>query len=612
MPYHPSVRAVALACGMSLLSACGGGGGGGGGSSAPAPSPTSSTAANYICPSSDTDTSVARNGGVASATSEAPHTGFGRGHGPAPSTTLLGVAYSSQMEAAQHNALVAREQGLGATFVHSTVFAHVGITVHLLSVPSASGTAIESSLRSEPGVKEVGFVGRRQGLTVSQQYWPNNPYFNGFSTTVAPTPGATDPPSTYHVGPYEESNDVPGQWDMHAIGLGDAFEYSQSGNGSGITNASALGSSSIKIAIIDTGEDTQHPELSSKITYQKCFITYDGSQSTSNYTTDPLGHGTDVSGIAAAELNSGIGFAGAGGDVVIYGYRVFPTPDNSCLGDNPDNTCSADTTDIASAIDDAISKGVNVISMSLGGCDEATNQECCPNGIDPDPYEGPAVQAAISDGITVVAAAGNNGPDGEPPVQTGIDAPACGSGVIAVGATGLADGSDVGTPQFDSDGTVAAPLEYVAGYSQYGSPARDYQSSSAWGIVAPGGDAENDDDADDLHWIENIWTTTPFTANDAGNCEGDYPTDSGTADCRILIDGTSMATPHVAGAAALILSIGNSSYKSPAEIKALLCSTSDDLGSTYGSDEGCGRLNIYRAMAVAVGDSATPTPEPVP
>ena len=69
-----------------------------------------------------------------------------------------------------------------------------------------------------------------------------------------------------------------------------------------------------------------------------------------------------------------------------------------------------------------------------------------------------------------------------------------------------------------------------------------------------------------------------------------------------MIAGTSMATPHVAGAVALILSV-NGSYQSPSAMKALLCSTADDLADTH---QGCGRLNVYRAMATALGDLSPP------
>jgi subtilisin family serine protease len=436
---------------------------------------------------------------------------------------------------------------------------------------------------------------------VSAPYFTNDPYFTGFANPVAQNSGAAVPAPTFKVLPLVESAAVPGQWDMHVTRLEYAFAYGQVDNGSGVVaNAAALGSSSVKIAVIDTGQDTTHPELTSKIVYQRCFITNpsSGVQSTSTFTTDEDGHGTDVAGIAGAATGNGLGFAGAGGNVALYGYRVFPTPDDSCASDtSSDSQCSTDTQDIASAIQDAVNSHVNVISLSLGG-------SACSGGEDQDLTEGTAIADAIAANIVVVAAAGNG--SGPP-----LEAPACDPGVIAVGATALADGTTNASGK--TGGSATAPFEYVASYSDSGTPGAAPGSASAWGIVAPGGDPSDANDNDDLHWIDNIWTSTPFggstgDANFAGDCKGDYPSESGTVDCRVFIAGTSMATPHVAGAAALILAV-NPSYQSPTLMKQLLCTTAADIGDT---SEGCGRLDVYRAMATALHDPNIPSSSPVP
>jgi subtilisin family serine protease len=265
-----------------------------------------------------------------------------------------------------------------------------------------------------------------------------------------------------------------------------------------------------------------------------------------------------------------------------------------------DPQCGSDTNDVASAINDAVAHHVNIISMSLGGDVCGSGSGFASNG-DPDITEGTAVANAIAANIVVVAASGNGAPK-----TVGVGSPACDAGVIAVGATALADGTTNASGV--AGGTATAPIEYVTSYSQSGTT-NTYQSANAWGIVAPGGDPANDMDLDDLHWIENTWTSTPYEASPTdtsfqGECTDDYPNSTGKAspvDCRALIAGTSMATPHVAGAAALIIAV-NPSYQSPTLMKQLLCSTADNVGG----NQGCGRLNVYRAMATALNDPVLP------
>jgi len=535
----------------------------------------------------------------------------------ASSITRLAVTYSTSAFKAPvaGSRVTPQESATGASFVTQIPFSKDNHIMRVLNVPTASAAKAAAALRAQAGVVSVA-TGRqkRAALSVNTSYYTNDPYFQGF-TAAQNTAGANPAPSTYETLPYAESALVVGQWDMHAIQLEHAYEYSQANNGSNVTNPSALGSTSVNIAIIDTGEDANHPELASKIVRQRCFITNEAgtAQSTGDNTLDQDGHGTDVSGIAAADANNALGFTGAGGNVNIFAYRVFPTPDDNCANpDSTDDQCETDTADIASAITDAVNAGANVISMSLGGTpSNSTNSGCTGNGVDSDAAEGAAVTYAIEHNVIVVAAAGNGGTDGD---GEGVAAPGCDSGVIAVGATALDDGSTNGSGTLYG-GTAAAPVEYVASYSQYGSPASNPGSANAWGIVAPGGDPTGINDNDNLHWIFNIWTTTPFesTASDQrflGNCTPDYPNEnstSGTIDCTTLIAGTSMATPHVAGAVALILSV-TSAYSTPALMKGLLCSTADNLsisGST--PNQGCGRLNIYRAMATALGDTSPPT-----
>ncbi|HTC29181.1 MAG TPA: S8 family serine peptidase, partial [Candidatus Acidoferrum sp.] len=110
---------------------------------------------------------------------------------------------------------------------------------------------------------------------------------------------------------------------------------------------------------------------------------------------------------------------------------------------------------------------------------------------------------------------------------------------------------------------------------------------------------------------ENIWTSTPYMSSStdtsfAGNCAASTEYQE-AGNCRTLIAGTSMATPHVAGAAALILSAtggASSVYASPAAMFTLLCNYADNISDPH---QGCGRLNVYRAMAQALSDPNPPT-----
>jgi subtilisin family serine protease len=569
----------------------------------PSPTPTGSSSTAFTCPTNDTSIDgSARTAATGRVYRRPPSRAAVK---TSPSTGLLAVTYNRSTVLANRTQIAAREANAGTSFVREFDFTHTGLVTRVLQVAPSQATSVAAVLRAQPGVRSVAAAGGRRytSAVTAPGYITNDPYFQGFATTVPPVTGATTPPVTYSSPPYYQNSGVPGQWDMHAVKLEYAFAYSQTGNGSSVAvNAGALGSPSVKLAVIDTGEDSTHPELASKVLYQRCFITNaaGNAQSTSNFSTDPDGHGTDVSGIAAADTNNALGFAGDGGQISVYAYRVFPTPDDSCET-NPsssDPQCGADDVDIASALEDAVAQHVNVINLSLGGGG-------CTGGADDDPVEGDAIADAIAANIIVVAASGNSG--GSP-----LQAPACDAGVIAAGATSLDDGVPNGSGT-SVGGTAASPKEYVATYTTTGTTAAAPLLASAWGIVAPGGDPSSADvsgaNTDVLHWIENIWTSTPFDGSEAGNCASDYPvesTTSGTPDCRVDIAGTSMASPHVAGAAALILSATGGSgsiYQSATAMKSLLCTTADDIGDAR---EGCGRLNVYRAMAVALGDTSPP------
>jgi subtilisin family serine protease len=426
---------------------------------------------------------------------------------------------------------VANVAGLSAALnkIHATVIGEAragGAAVRIISLePSRVSEAI-GALQSLRSVRSVSRVAYRYAMSITA----NDPYFTGFG---AP-------------GPYFETSTSPGQWDMHVINAADAW------------NAVAFAPPvpAATIAVIDSGVDVTHPELSGgKITRTKCFVTFPAGsqQTTSSFVTDTDGHGTNVAGIADGNTNNGLGFASVAFSAPLLAYRIFPTTPSGGCENSTNPQCSTNTVDEASAIDDAVNHGAKVINLSIGGSCEAGDPEA------------QAVANAISHGVVVVAAAGNES-------AGQLDCPAADAGVLAVGASAL-----------DDSGTVK---EVVASYSNFLTT-----NGSGHYLVAPGGDPSGSSDNDDLHWIENIYSKT---AVQAGDCQPDLNSTSSTIDCRILIAGTSQATPHVAGAAALVLAV-RPAY-TPSQVAAALCNSAFNIND---SKQGCGRLDARAAVNYA-------------
>jgi subtilisin family serine protease len=180
------------------------------------------------------------------------------------------------------------------------------------------------------------------------------------------------------------------QWNMPHIGLETAWD-------------TTTGSSSITIAIADTGVDPTHPDLSSKLVAGYDFVNNDSDPS------DDEGHGTHVAGIAAAATNNNRGVAG-----VSWGSKIMPL---KVL----DSSGSGTHTQIANGIQWAADNGAKIINLSLGGTSSSSTLEN-------------AVNYAYSAGCLLVAAAGNEYEDGNP-----TSYPAALDHVMAVGAVGNED-----------------------------------------------------------------------------------------------------------------------------------------------------------------------------
>ena len=135
----------------------------------------------------------------------------------------------------------------------------------------------------------------------------------------------------------------------------------------------------ITIAVLDTGVDTNHPDLKANLIQGHNFVT---GENPNNY-TDTDGHGTFVAGIIAAVANNSIGIAGVAPSVKIMPLKVLTSEGGSFFN-------------VDQAILYAVSKNASVINMSFG-----TNSTL-------DPASQNEIRFAYSHGMLLVAAAGND------------------------------------------------------------------------------------------------------------------------------------------------------------------------------------------------------------
>ena len=263
---------------------------------------------------------------------------------------------------------------------------------------------------------------------------------------------------------------------------------------------------------------------------------------------DVEGHGTHVAGIIGAVGNNARGVAGINWNVRIMAVNVFSS---SIFGGR------AETSDIIRGIDFVVAAkraGVNIraANISLGGW------------FSPSEMEGSAYDYKIKElsdaGILVCMAAGNDGQD--------IDAPTDGMarGQRFYPASFRHENTlSVGALMRNADGTLApdTPGNGGIGYS-------DYSSSGEWvDIFAPG---------------TAIYSTcrTTYLLNRQTFHESGY----------ISASGTSMATPHVTGAAALLASL--MPEKSASEIKQMILDGADG-GTAREGFSRYGALDVYEA-----------------
>lgn len=289
------------------------------------------------------------------------------------------------------------------------------------------------------------------------------------------------------------------QWNFRAINIEQAWNETK---GAGVT-----------VAVIDTGV-SEVPDL--KLT--KFVDGYDFVNDKDD-ASDDNGHGTHVAGTIAQSTNNGYGVAGIAYEASIMPLKVLSGSGGGTIAD------------IAEAIKFAADNGADIINMSLGGGGDSNMMK-------------EAIEYAHNKGVTIVAAAGNEG-------RNAASYPARYPKVISVAAT-------------DATGQKASYSNFGAGVD----------------LAAPGGSGT--DEAGRI--IQN--TINPATGETV----------------FVGFQGTSMAAPHVAGVAALIRSTGVDSSE---EILDILQQSSRQVSEDHLNHYGAGHLDANAAVQLALKGKIT-------
>jgi len=183
------------------------------------------------------------------------------------------------------------------------------------------------------------------------------------------------------------------------------------------------GNAAVIVAIIDTGMDFGHSDLAGSVWINDDETPANGLDDDANGYVDDVqgwdffgednlpqdvhGHGTHVTGIAAARTNNGLGIAGMAGEATIMPLSIF----------SPQGFGTS--ADLIEAILYATDNGAQVINMSLGAVSYSRGEEA-------------AVNYAWEHGVLLVAAAGNNNNDA-------VHYPAAHDHVLAVSSVTASD-----------------------------------------------------------------------------------------------------------------------------------------------------------------------------
>lgn len=334
------------------------------------------------------------------------------------------------------------------------------------------------------------------------------------------------------------------QWNMRAIGADVAWA------------AGYLGSSDVTVAILDTGIGYTHEDLVGLVDLDRSisFVPNDDVYVNAFFPgAHPIAdigyHGTHV---AATVASNGYNAAGVTSRTTLMGVKVCSVATGGCPGGA-----------IFSGIEYAVDNGADVINMSLGG---AFQKKSYPGYVS---VINRLFNYAHQNKVTVVVSAGNSAADldrnyypnadGEQTHYPSLYKTYCSTPHnICVSATGPTASAGTNGPWTDVD----AP----AYYTNYG--------RSAINVAAPGGNTGG-----------RVWAACSTFSLVIPVCQADG--------YIVGISGTSMASPHVAGLAALMVAEYG---KNPAKVRSAIEKSADDLGQS-GTDPyyGKGRINVATA-----------------
>jgi hypothetical protein len=329
-----------------------------------------------------------------------------------------------------------------------------------------------------------------------------------------------------------------------------------------VWTAGTLDGSGVSVAVIDSGVDARHEVFQDSLGLSRVAASVDFTGE--GRTDDPFGHGTHVASLAAGSGRpSGGVYEGIAPAAKVVNLRV--------LGSDGRGTTSGLLAALEWVLQNRTLYKIRVVNLSLGttAVDSYRDDPACA-----------AVRRLVDAGVVVVAAAGNNGRDGlGNKIYGQIHSPGVEPSAVTVGASNTfgTDGrSDDGVTSFSSRGPTR-------GFRVDDSGARRRDNLIKPDLTAPGNRVVGAAAAN-----ARLLSEHPELHVDSGQ----------PASRRMMyLSGTSMSTPVVAGAAALMLQANPS--LTPNLVKSLLMLTAQQAAGHNVLEQGAGQLNVEGAVRLA-------------